>query len=363
MDGKIIVSFRKYLLNFVNPSGTSRGILRHKSSWFIEISDRKGSGVGECSIIEGLSPDFINEIQYVSVLNETCTKLQKLLNNIDKIEFSYSNYQFLNFELQDFFKSIIAFPSIIFGVEVALLDLIADEKGILFDNNFSRSRASIPINGLVWMGSEEFMQKQIEDKLQAGFSTIKMKIGAIDFQKEFALLNAIRNRFTKDEITLRVDANGAFSYDEALQILRQLKTLEIHSIEQPIAVGQIESMGLLCAENSLPIALDEELIGVNTIIEKEELLSAILPQYIILKPSLHGGVTGTFEWIQLAERKNIGWWITSALESSIGLNAIAQFTGEFETSIPQGLGTGGIYTNNLPSDLIIEKGYLKRIIN
>lgn len=363
MDGKIIVLFRKFLLNFVNPSGTSRGILRHKSSWFIEISDRNVLGVGECSIIEGLSPDFINEIQYVSVLNETCTKLQKLLNNIDKIEFSKSNYQFLNFELQDFFKSIIAFPSIIFGVEVALLDLIAEEKGILFDNNFSRSRASIPINGLVWMGSEEFMQKQIEAKLQAGFSTIKMKIGAIDFHKEFALLDAIRNRFTKDEITLRVDANGAFSYDEALQILRQLKTLEIHSIEQPIAVGQIESMRLLCAENSLPIALDEELIGVNTIIEKEELLSAILPQYIILKPSLHGGVTGTFEWIQLAERKNIGWWITSALESSIGLNAIAQFTGEFETSIPQGLGTGGIYTNNLPSDLIIEKGYLKRKIN
>ncbi len=361
MDGKIVVSFRKYLLEFKNPSGTSRGILTHKSSWFLEISDGNRKGVGECSIIEGLSPDFINEIQYESVLNETCLKLQKQLNSIGKIEFSKSNYQFLNLELQELFKDIVAFPSIVFGVEVALLDFITEEKGILFDNNFSRAKASIPINGLVWMGSEEFMQKQIEEKLEAGFSTIKMKIGAIDFQKEFALLDAIRKRFSKDEITLRVDANGAFSSDEALQILRKLKTLEIHSIEQPIAVGQIESMRLLCAENSIPIALDEELIGVNTAFEKDELLAAILPQYIILKPSLHGGIAGTYEWIQLAERNNIGWWITSALESSIGLNAIAQFTGEFETSIPQGLGTGGLYTNNLPTDLIIEKGYLKRI--
>lgn len=361
MDGKIVVSFRKYLLEFKNPSGTSRGILTHKSSWFLEISNGNRKGVGECSIIEGLSPDFLNEIQYESVLNETCSKLQKLLNSIDKIEFSKSNYQFLNLELQELFKDIVAFPSIVFGVEVALLDFIAEEKGILFDNDFSHSKVSIPINGLVWMGSEEFMQKQIEDKIEAGFLTIKMKIGAIDFQKEFALLEAIRKRFSKDEITLRVDANGAFTFDEVLPILKELKTLEIHSIEQPIAAGQIESMRLLCAENTIPIALDEELIGINTTIEKEELLAAILPQYIILKPSLHGGIAGTYEWIQLAERKNIGWWITSALESSIGLNAIAQFTGEFDTLIPQGLGTGGLYTNNLPTDLIIEKGHLKRI--
>jgi len=363
MDGKIVVSFRKYLLEFKNPSGTSRGILTHKSSWFLEISDGNRNGLGECSIIEGLSPDFLNEIQYESVLNETCTKLQKLLKSSDKIVFSKSNYQFLNLELQDLFNDIVYFPSIVFGVETALLDFIAEEKGILFDNNFSRSKVSIPINGLVWMGSEEFMKTQIEQKLESGFSTIKMKIGAIDFQKEFALLTTIRKKFTKDEITFRVDANGAFTFDEASLILKQLKTLDIHSIEQPIAVGQIESMRLLCAENSIPIALDEELIGINTTIEKEKLLTSISPQYIILKPSLHGGIAGTYEWIQLAESKKIGWWITSALESSIGLNAIAQFTGEFKTSIPQGLGTGGIYTNNLPSDLIIEKGYLKRILN
>jgi len=363
VDGKIIVSFRKYLLEFKNPSGTSRGVLTHKSSWFLEISVGNRKGVGECSIIEGLSPDFSNELQYELVLKETCIKLQKLLNDFEKIEFSSLNYQFLNLELQELFKDIVAFPSIVFGAEVALLDFIAKENGILFDNNFSRSKTSIPINGLVWMGTEEYMQKQIEEKLEAGFSTIKMKIGAIDFQKEFALSNAIRKRFSKEEITLRVDANGAFTYDEAVLILNQLKTLDVHSIEQPIAVGQIESMRLLCAENIIPIALDEELIGVNLIKDKEELLATILPQYIILKPSLHGGIAGTYEWIKLAESKNIGWWITSALESSIGLNAIAQFTGEFKISIPQGLGTGGLYTNNLPTDLKIENGYLKRILN
>ena len=363
VDGKIIVSFRKYLLKFKNPSGTSRGILTHKSSWFLEISDGNRKGVGECSIIEGLSPEFSNDVDYESILNETCSKLQIHLNNIEKISFDRSNYQFLNPQLKQLFKELTTYPSIVFGVEVALLDFIAEENGTLFDNNFSRAKASIPINGLVWMGSEDFMQVQIEQKLEAGFSTIKMKIGAIDFQKEFALLDAIRKRFSKDEITLRVDANGAFSYNEALHILKQLKTLEIHSIEQPIAVGQIESMRLLCAENSIPIALDEELIGIHSRTKKDELLTTISPQFIILKPSLHGGIVGTFEWIQLAESKNIGWWITSALESSIGLNAIAQFAAEFEISIPQGLGTGGLYTNNLPTDLIIEKGYLKRILN
>lgn len=363
VDGKISVSFRKFLLEFKNPSGTSRGILTHKSSWLLEISNGIKIGVGECSIIEGLSPDFSDEVQYESILRTTCLKLQTHLNGIEKIDFSKTNYQFLNPELQELFKEISSFPSIVFGLEVALLDFIASEIGVLFENDFSRAKTSIPINGLVWMGSEEFMQTQIEQKLAAGFSTIKMKIGAIDFQKEYALLSSIRNRFSKDEITLRVDANGAFTYEQALAVLEQLKKLDIHSIEQPIAVGNIESMRKLCAENLISIALDEELIGINSLQEKEELLASILPQFIILKPSLHGGIAGTFEWIQLATRKNIGWWITSALESSVGLNAIAQFTGEFKVTIPQGLGTGGLYTNNLPTDLIIEKGYLKRVLN
>jgi len=364
VDGKISVSFRKFELIFKNPSGTSRGILTKKPSWFLEIQKGSKNGVGECSIIEGLSPDYENDSQYESKLEIVSSILEIILRkNAVFFDFDYSTFRFLNSDLLQLFEEIIDFPSIIFGVEVALLDFFSKEKGILFDNSFSRGQNSIPINGLVWMGSEEFMQDQIEQKLAAGFSTIKMKVGAIDFQKELNLLKGIRKRFSKTEITLRVDANGAFSFEEAKNVLHELKALEIHSIEQPLAVGQIENMRLLCAENILPVALDEEMIGINSLEEKERLLDSISPQFIILKPSLHGGIFGSFEWIELAEARNIDWWITSALESSIGLTAIAQFTGEFNVSIPQGLGTGGLYTNNLPTDLVIENGYLTRKIN
>lgn len=364
VDGKIIVSFRKYLLEFKNPSGTSRGILTHKASWFLEITNGTKNGVGECSIIEGLSPDYDNDLQYETQLEKVRASLEIILNQVHfDFLFDTKNYRFLNKEFIDLFESLSAYPSIIFGVEVALLDFFSKDKRFLFSNEFSKGSVSIPINGLVWMGAEEFMREQIEQKLEAGFSTIKMKVGAIDFQKELSLLQSIRNRFSASEITLRVDANGAFSFEEAKNVLKELKALEIHSIEQPIAVGQIAEMRNLCAENSIPIALDEELIGVNSWDEKEKLLHQIAPQYIILKPSLHGGIAGTYEWIKLAESLNIGWWMTSALESSIGLNAIAQFTGEFNVTIPQGLGTGGLYTNNLPTDLVIEKGNLFRKLN
>ncbi len=364
VDGKIIVSFRKFELIFKNPSGTSRGILTKKPSWFLEIQKGSKNGVGECSIIEGLSPDYENDSQYESKLEIIRSKLEIILiKNANYFDFDYSTFRFLNTDLLQLFKEIIDFPSIVFGVEVALLDFFSKEKGILFDNSFSRGQSSIPINGLVWMGSEEFMQEQIEQKLAAGFSTIKMKVGAIDFQKELNLLKGIRKRYSKEEITLRVDANGAFSFEEVKNVLHELKALEIHSIEQPLAAGQIENMRLLCSENILPVALDEEMIGINSLEEKERLIDSISPQFIILKPSLHGGIFGSFEWIKLAEARKIDWWITSALESSIGLNAIAQFTGEFNVSIPQGLGTGGLYTNNLPTDLVIENGYLIRKIN
>ena len=364
VDGKISVSFRKFELIFKNPSGTSRGILTKKPSWFLEIQKGSKNGVGECSIIEGLSPDYENDSQYESKLEIVSSKLEIILRkNAVFLDFDYSTYRFLNFDLLQLFEEIIDFPSIVFGVEVALLDFFSKEKGILFNNSFSRGQSSIPINGLVWMGSEEFMKEQIEQKLAAGFSTIKMKVGAIDFQKELNLLKGIRKRYSKEEITLRVDANGAFSFEEVKNVLHELKALEIHSIEQPLAVGQIENMRLLCSENILPVALDEEMIGINSLEEKERLIDSISPQFIILKPSLHGGIFGSFEWIKLAEARNIDWWITSALESSIGLNAIAQFTGEFNVSIPQGLGTGGLYTNNLPTDLVIENGYLIRKIN
>jgi L-alanine-DL-glutamate epimerase-like enolase superfamily enzyme len=213
------------------------------------------------------------------------------------------------------------------------------------------------------MGDAHFMQEQIEQKLLDGYSTIKMKIGAIDTNTELSLLRGIRARFNENEIILRVDANGAFNNENTVSILQELEALRIHSIEQPIAKGNWNYMKDLCSLGIIPIALDEELIGINTISDKIKLLDAIQPQYIILKPSLHGGIAGSYEWIQLSKERNIDWWMTSALESSIGLNAIAQFTGEFDVKIPQGLGTGGLYTNNLPTDLVIEKGQLIRKIN
>jgi L-alanine-DL-glutamate epimerase-like enolase superfamily enzyme len=224
---------------------------------------------------------------------------------------------------------------------------------------FTEGKKVIPINGLVWMGDKEFMKNQIKDKIETGFSCIKMKIGAIDFEAEIELLRTIRNEFSSQEIELRVDANGAFNPKNALEKLKKLSELEIHSIEQPIMQGQVQEMATLCLKSPLPIALDEELIGVFSLQEKKKLLATINPQYIILKPSLVGGFQGSTEWIQLAQQNNCGWWITSALESNIGLNAIAQFTHTLNSSLPQGLGTGGLFSNNFVSPLAIKNGTLK----
>lgn len=324
--------FSKRTFHFKRPSGTSRGVLTEKHAWFIEVwedSNPDVVGVGECSIIPGLSPDFIDFANYEAKLSETCSNLK--------------------LDLSDW-------PSIKFGVETALLDLKNGGKGIIFQNEFTNGNRAIPINGLIWMGDSEFMQEQIEEKLAQGFKTIKLKIGAIDFESELTLLKSIRDRYSKDEITLRVDANGAFSPEEALEKLQRLSKLDIHSIEQPIKQGQFEAMRQLCSETPLDIALDEELIGVNRIADKVRLLDTIQPQYIILKPSLHGGIDGTKEWISLAEERNIPWWITSALESNIGLNAICQLTAEYTNDLPQGLGTGSLYMDNIPSNLQVQKG-------
>jgi o-succinylbenzoate synthase len=256
---------------------------------------------------------------------------------------------------------IVEFPSIVFGIETALLDLRNGGKSFFYNTSFTRSETKIPINGLIWMGDEAFMQAQIEDKLQEGYRCIKMKIGAIDFDKEFAILESLRKRFPADQLTLRVDANGAFSVDEALERLTQLSTLEIHSIEQPIQVNQWEAMAELCQKSPLPIALDEELIGIHDLAAKRNLLETIQPQYIILKPSLHGGIAGTKSWIEIAEKLNIPWWITSALESNVGLNHIAQFTSTYDNLLFQGLGTGGLYVENTPTKMQTKGGFLEMI--
>jgi L-alanine-DL-glutamate epimerase-like enolase superfamily enzyme len=254
------------------------------------------------------------------------------------------------------YEALAAFPSIQIGVEMAFRSLEASDSFQLFPSEFSHGKQGIPINGLIWMGDKAFMRQQISEKIAAGFNCIKMKIGAIDFDTEWDLLKAIRNEFSPADIELRVDANGAFSLSEATEKLKRLSQLNLHSIEQPIAPGQWEEMASLCANTPVPIALDEELIGVVSSDEKKRLLEQIKPQYIILKPSLIGGFRGGEEWIQLANSQDIGWWITSALESNIGLNAISQYTYIKNSKLPQGLGTGSLYTNNIPSPLTVRDG-------
>ena len=329
-------SYKKYTLNFKRPSGTSRGVLTTKETWFLILEEENNFGIGECGILRTLSID--DRPDYEEKLKWTC--------------------QNIHLPKDELLAELVEFPSIQFGVEMALLSLQSQDPFQLFPSAFTKGEKGIPINGLIWMGEEAFMHEQIQQKLEQGFSCIKLKIGAIDFDKEIALLQSIRKKYSASEIELRVDANGAFQPQEALQKLQRLSELDLHSIEQPIKQGQFSEMAKLCAKTPLPIALDEELIGVFSVTKKEELLQTIQPQYIILKPSLIGGFKGTQEWIDLAEKQNIGWWITSALESNIGLNAISQFTFMQDSNMPQGLGTGSLYTNNIKSPLVVKGEYI-----
>ena len=329
-------SYKKYTLNFKRPSGTSRGVLTTKETWFLILEEENNFGIGECGILRTLSID--DRPDYEEKLKWTC--------------------QNIHLPKDELLAELVEFPSIQFGVEMALLSLQSQDPFQLFPSAFTNGEKGIPINGLIWMGEEAFMHEQIQQKLEQGFSCIKLKIGAIDFDKEIALLQSIRKKYSASEIELRVDANGAFKPQEALQKLQRLSELDLHSIEQPIKQGQFSEMAKLCAKTPLPIALDEELIGVFSVTKKEELLQTIQPQYIILKPSLIGGFKGTQEWIDLAEKQNIGWWITSALESNIGLNAISQFTFMQNSNMPQGLGTGSLYTNNIKSPLVVKGEYI-----
>ncbi len=334
-------SVEYYPLQFIRPAGTSRGVMNTKQSWFLRIEQEGVFGIGEISIIEGLSPEYEDQQQFEKLIK----KYSEAFNS------GVIHPENLKTELTDL-------PSLLFAFESALLDLKNGGKQIYFDNGFCRGEKRIPINGIVWMGAEHYMQEQIVQKLAQGFTTIKMKIGAIDVATELQLLRSIRKNHSSEQITLRVDANGAFSPEEVKEILKKLSELEIHSIEQPIRAGNWQAMKELCAETPTPIALDEELIGINDREQKIELLETIRPQYIILKPSLHGGISGTQEWIELAQERKIDWWMTSALESNIGLNVICQLTAEYDNPLPQGLGTGSLYTNNVESDLVVEGGFI-----
>lgn len=310
--------------------------MTEKESWFLILEENNKTGIGECGLLKGLSID--NESDYELKLNWVCDNI-----HLGK-EYLYDKMQ--------------NYPSIQFGIETAFLSLASKNTFELFPSDFTLGQKSIPINGLIWMGNESFMKEQIEEKLAQNFTCIKLKIGAIDFQKELDLLAFIRQHFDENTIEIRADANGAFGLNNALNKMNQLAGFKLHSIEQPIAKNNTDTMSELCKTTPIPIALDEELIGVISRDEKEALLQKIQPQYIILKPSLIGGFKGTLEWISLAEKHNIGWWITSALESNIGLNAIAQFTFTLCSKLPQGLGTGSLYTNNFDSPLMVKNGQL-----
>ena len=330
-------SYHQYILNFKKPSGTSRGVLTTKETWIVLLKSDTRIGIGECGLLRGLSID--DRPDYEAMLKWVCENSHL---GLDKL-----------------LQETVAFPSIQFGLETAFQSLKSESPYLLFPSDFTEGSKFIPINGLIWMGTKEDMKRQVREKIESGFSCIKMKIGAIDFDSEVEVLKSIREEFSEGDIEIRVDANGAFKPQNALELLHRLSSLKIHSIEQPIKQGQFQEMAELCEKTPIPIALDEELIGVFDVTDKASLLQMIRPHYIILKPSFIGGFKGSMEWIELANNQNIDWWVTSALESNIGLNAIAQWTYQLKNSLPQGLGTGSLFTNNFDSPLQVKNGTLR----
>lgn len=322
------VSVIPYTLNFAVPAGTSRGVYQTRKSWFIVLKGSRGIGIGECAPLPNLSCDDVPN--YEEILEHYCRRIEAG----ERINFE---------ELRDY-------PSILFGLEVALRDYNSDGH-VLWNTSFSRGEAGITINGLIWMGTHEYMLKQIDTKIEQGFKCLKLKVGAIDFKQELDLVKHIRLKYPKEVLEIRLDANGGFSVNDALKRLEELAKYDIHSIEQPVKARQVAEMASIVGRSPIPIALDEELIGISSMCSKRELLEEINPNYIILKPSLHGGLMGCKEWIELAQHRGVGWWITSALESNVGLNAIAQWCASLEVTMAQGLGTGALFTNNIVSPL------------
>ena len=331
------ITITSKLLHFLQPAGTSRGVYNTRLSFYLKLtSDEQPDvvGVGECATLPDLSCDAMPPNEYERKLRTFCDEYERT-GVID-------------------YEAMRAYPSMLFGLETAVAQFNAKGSLNFFDTPFGRGEEGIPINGLVWMGTFEEMFERLEAKLKAGFRCVKLKIGAIDFDRELQLIRHIRSTFSRNNVELRVDANGGFTPEEALSRMEALVQYDIHSIEQPIKQHQWTEMARLCAATPLPIGLDEELIGVNERQKKIELLDTIRPQYIVLKPSLHGGMAGTAEWIQLARERNIGSWITSALESNVGLNAIAQLTASiYGTNIrhAQGLGTGQLFADNIEMPL------------
>jgi len=338
-------SFARKTFHFSFDARTSRGLMKDRTCWFLRFSidNQNGiEGIGECAPLPGLSPDWSDayEEKVVRIVDDfnrlAIASAPGTLNDINSLA------RTLNVDEQE--------PALLTGIETGLLDLSNGGQRKIFDSPFTQG-AAIPINGLIWMGGMDFMLQQIEIKIRDGFRCIKLKVGGLDFEKECDILQYVRRKYFRDDITIRLDANGAFKPDDALFKLKELSKFTVHSIEQPIKRGS-EFLPELCATSPIPVALDEELIGCAPQ-ERAALLTRIKPKYIILKPTLHGGFFGTEAWIQVATRLNLKWWLTSALESSVGLNALAQFVSKFSPELPQGLGTGSIYTDNFPSPIAI----------
>ena len=324
-------NYRKHILQFIRPAGTSRGIYTSKDSWFVFLSDGENTGIGECSLLKDLS--FDDRSDFKDKLKEVCAAI-----NAGSFNFNEPLYEF---------------PAIQFGLETALLDLQNGGRHILFTSEFTNGKIGIPTNGLIWMANKIDMRKQIVRKLEKGFTCIKLKIGAIDWDSERELIAKMRHEFAATDLTIRVDANGAFKYKQATEVLSELAEMQVHSIEQPIKAGQWDEMAKLCSVTPTPIALDEELIGIYPLEKKRKLIETIQPQYLILKPGLLGGFKASQEWIDLANKRNIDWWATSALESNIGLNAISQWVFTKNVTMNQGLGTGMLFSNNIDSPLTL----------
>ena len=342
------LTYSQRALRFNFPARTSRGELAEHVAWYLYLTDAANPaafGTGEAAPLAGLSPDY--DPTFPATVTQLCDR--------------FNAGAFATFSAADAPAFVgPSLPSLVFALETALLDLARGGRYQLYANAFSQGQAALPINGLVWMGDAPFMREQIEQKLAAGYSCLKLKIGGLDFATELTLLTEIRAVAGPDQLMLRVDANGAFAPADAPAKLEQLAGFHIHSIEQPIAAGQRPALAALVRTSPLPIALDEELIGVVDPAEQAALLDEIQPAYIVLKPTLLGGHAATRRWIALAQARNIGWWITSALESNVGLNAVAQLTGEYDVhGFAQGLGTGQLYHNNVAAPLHIAGGWLR----
>lgn len=314
-------TYTQHILHFRQPAGTSRGVYTTRKVWYVTLREGNRTGTGECAPLPNLSCDDVPN--YEKILRHACQQLCDT-GCID-------------------YEALLPYPSILFGLECAWNELCGIR---MIPDEYFDGKDGIPINGLIWMGTHEEMKLRLEEKIATGFRCIKIKIGAINWNDEMHLLDMVRSRYNREQVELRVDANGAFTPDEALKKLQQLASFDIHSIEQPIRAGQWNQMAELAATSPVVIALDEELIGINHTNDKIRLLDTIRPQYIVLKPSLHGGIKGCDEWIRLAEERGIGWWATSALESNIGLTHIAAWCASKRPAMPQGLGTGLLFTDN-----------------